>query len=159
VKGVVGERGLVCRYGGEEFCALLPNFDLDEAAQLAEDVRASLAAQKIAELDITASFGVTALGLGAKEPRELLEEADKALYYSKRTGRNRVTRSADVPADFSMRTGDTQRGPEPAEADVPIPFHAVTALISALAYRDTLTAEHSRRVADLCVLTARGLMS
>jgi putative nucleotidyltransferase with HDIG domain len=34
----------------------------------------------------------------------------------------------------------------------------VTALVSALAYRDSLTGEHSRRVADLCVATARGLM-
>ena len=40
-----------------------------------------------------------------------------------------------------------------------IPFHAVTALISALAYRDQTTAEHSRRVADLCVATAEGLLS
>jgi HD-GYP domain-containing protein (c-di-GMP phosphodiesterase class II) len=39
-----------------------------------------------------------------------------------------------------------------------IPYHAVTALVSALAYRDPSTADHSRRVADLCVATARRLM-
>ena len=39
-----------------------------------------------------------------------------------------------------------------------IPFEAVTALVSALAYRDRATAEHSRRVADLCVMAAAGLL-
>src|SRR6202035_5880273 len=47
----------------------------------------------------------------------------------------------------------------PSENDIPIPFHAVTVLTSALAYRDALTAEHSRRVADLCVVASRGIMS
>ena len=42
---------------------------------------------------------------------------------------------------------------------MPIPFHAVTALVSALAYRHLDTAEHSRRVADLCVMCCEGLIS
>src|SRR4051812_41586600 len=42
---------------------------------------------------------------------------------------------------------------------MPIPFHAVTALMSALAHRDSATAEHSQRVADLCIATAKGRMS
>jgi hypothetical protein len=45
------------------------------------------------------------------------------------------------------------------DADVAIPFHAVTALMAALSYRDALTAEHTRRVADLCVLTAKDIMT
>src|SRR5262249_59932178 len=40
-----------------------------------------------------------------------------------------------------------------------IPFHAVTGLLSALAYRHPDTAEHSRRVADLCVAAANRLLS
>jgi putative nucleotidyltransferase with HDIG domain len=43
--------------------------------------------------------------------------------------------------------------------DYEIPFNAVTALVSALAYRDAATAAHSTRVADLCVTVARRLMS
>jgi len=41
----------------------------------------------------------------------------------------------------------------------PIDSHAVTGLMSALAHRDRATAEHSRRVAALCTLSARGLLS
>ena len=40
-----------------------------------------------------------------------------------------------------------------------VPYRAVTALTSALAYRHSMTAEHSRRVADLCVSSAEGLLT
>ena len=47
----------------------------------------------------------------------------------------------------------------PAESSIPIPYHAVTSLIAALSHRDPATAEHSRRVANLCVLAAKGLVA
>ena len=159
LRGTVRDGDLVCRYGGEEFCILLPCTQLDEAIGMAERVRRQLMDQKCANLNITASLGVSAMSLGAEEPRDLLEQADKSLYASKQNGRNRVTSWADVPENFRVDDGHGARAVHDAEPNVPIPFHAVTALTSALAYRDTLTAEHSRRVADLCVLTARGLMS
>jgi len=157
----VRENDFVCRFGGEEFCILLPQTEISEAAALAERLRRQIATQLCADLPVTTSFGVTALGLGAQDARELLEQADKSLYASKQGGRNRVTSWSDLPADFRVDSKPTI-APAPqsdGEPGVPIPFHAVTALTSALAYRDTLTAEHSRRVADLCVLTARGIMS
>src|SRR5204863_9511447 len=55
--------------------------------------------------------------------------------------------------------GNGGNGSGNGEAGMPIPFHAVTALMSALAHRDAATAEHCNRVADLCVCTAKGLMS
>jgi len=160
LKATVSDSGLLCRYGGEEFCILLQH-GLDEADVLAEQLRAGVAEHPFDELRVTASLGVTTTGLGATEPRELLDQADKALYASKRTGRNRVTRWDRLPEDVALEVPGLDRHEAVAdiEPDVPIPFHAVTALMSALAYRDTLTAEHSRRVADLCVLTARGLLS
>ena len=47
---------------------------------------------------ITASFGVTTLGLGTTTPAQLIDEADQALYHSKRRGRNRVTHFYDLMA-------------------------------------------------------------
>ena len=155
----VREDDLVCRYGGEEFCILLPLTDLEEAAALAERLRQQIMTQPCAGLLVTASLGVTSLSLGAEEARDLLEQADKALYASKQFGRNRVTRWSDLPSDFRVDAKRAEAKIIDSEPSVPIPFHAVTALTSALAYRDTLTGEHSRRVADLCVLTARGIMS
>lgn len=152
----VRENDLVCRFGGEEFCVLLPDVETIGALQMAERLRRELEAQPVAGLKVTASLGVTSTFLGATETRELLDQADKSLYASKRSGRNRVTCYQDLPPDFSV---EERSAPHESEPVVPIPFHAVTALTSALAYRDSLTAEHSRRVADLCVLVARGMMS
>lgn len=153
---------IVARYGGEEFAVLLTNTNLDAAEIAAEKFRVALESLKFPNLRVTASFGVSALELGAKSMEELLDQADKGLYAAKRTGRNRVVRfdrvPANLPADEAPRK-ERHRVQPTAAASVPIPFPAVTALISALAYRDSGTAEHSRRVADLCALMAEGIVS
>jgi diguanylate cyclase (GGDEF)-like protein/putative nucleotidyltransferase with HDIG domain/PAS domain S-box-containing protein len=154
---------LVARYGGEEFCILLPYTDEEGAISAAEGCRKAIEAVVFEKLSVTASLGTSSLKYGAGDPQELLNQADKCLYMAKRNGRNQVVRWDQLPTDFEM---DEQHVEEPAPADIEqsetsmtIPFQAVTALVSALAYRDSSTAEHSRRVADLCVAAASGLMS
>ncbi len=152
---------VICRYGGEEFCVLLPQIDLEGAMQAAERFRGAIAAPLCAGIKVTASLGVAVMSLEATDPRELLDQADLALYAAKREGRNRV-----LPWNPRMRHEDKAapdvRHATPKEdqrSASTIPFHAVTALVSALGYRHADTAEHSRRVADLCVAAASGLMS
>ena len=85
----------VCRYGGEEFCILLIGATSDEAEQVAERARATIGRD-----GFTASFGLSSIESGAQDPGEMIDQADKALYMSKNTGRNRVTRwdlVADLP--------------------------------------------------------------
>lgn len=159
----------VGRYGGEEFCILLPGLDLDQARLVAERLRQVLESRPCANLSITASFGVASNRHGAREMHEMLEQADKSLYASKRNGRNCVTCFPDIPPEVLAEQADSQSskarrqerrpGTESVEHDMPIPYHAVVALSCALFYRDALTGEHSRRVADLCVITAQGLLS
>jgi putative nucleotidyltransferase with HDIG domain len=152
---------LVCRYGGEEFCILMPHVDIEGASQAGERFRQLIESCNCSNLALTASFGVASFGRHLREPCELLDQADQALYAAKRTGRNRVVRWDEMPGGLDDRK-DTSGQPGSAlqrELAVPIPFHAVTALVSALAYRHADTAQHSRRVADLCVATANGLMS
>jgi diguanylate cyclase (GGDEF)-like protein/PAS domain S-box-containing protein len=162
LRGMVSPRDIVCRYGGEEFCVLLPGSDIEQAAEAAEAIRTGVAAEPCAGVAVTISLGLSWLTRETAEMRQLLEEADAALYVSKRAGRNRLTRSSDVTASLLAPEGDkhSQRNVYvDQQADVAIPFHAVAALSAALSFRDALTGEHSRRVADLCVNTARGLMS
>ena len=85
----------VGRYGGEEFLIVLPECDLQRAADLAERLRkATEFDTKLALQDgtrITMSFGVTAAATLARDHWEaVVNAADKAMYKAKGTGRNRV---------------------------------------------------------------------
>ena len=150
---------VVCRYGGEEFCVLLPHLDIENAAKAAERLREALGQMRFAQLRVSASIGVSSLSLGAKEPQELLDQADKSLYVAKRNGRNRVARWDQVSQHEIDDSQTLRTQAEVQDERAAIPYHAVTALMSALAFRDAETAAHSTRVADLAVLLARGRMS
>jgi diguanylate cyclase (GGDEF)-like protein/PAS domain S-box-containing protein len=161
---------LVCRYGGEEFCVLLPHLDIDEASQAAERFRLMLCGLRFSvDLNITASFGVSSIQLGAKNPEELLDQADKCLYIAKRNGRNQVVRFDRVPKGTIVEPSKkkenvtTTQNPTTSrpitKGDQSIPYRAVAGLFSALAYRDSQTASHSMRVADICVQVAHGLLT
>ncbi|HEX8521234.1 MAG TPA: diguanylate cyclase [Tepidisphaeraceae bacterium] len=156
LKSMARDTDLVCRYGGEEFCILLPHGDLEAANQAAERYRKAIEITPCAAIGVTASFGVSSIALGARDPQDLLEQADKSLYFSKRSGRNRCTSFDQIPANAEAHKPEAPREPE---SSMPIPFHAVTALMSALAHRDAATADHCQRVADLAVATVKGLMS
>ena len=81
------------RYGGEEFLLLLPRADLSGGRDVAERVRASMAAQPIIqspEVRVTMSLGVACCGPSETDAAALVEAADKALYRAKAHGRNRV---------------------------------------------------------------------
>lgn len=92
----------VCRYGGEEFCVLLPNCDIDNAFVVTDKIRSrvekecTIALSNVPGIKITGSFGVSSLSLGAKNIEELIEQSDKALYSAKEEGRNRVVRWKSV---------------------------------------------------------------
>ena len=93
----VRENDHICRYGGEEFCVLLPGLSGTEAVAIAERMRSTIEAQmttlvRLSDIPVvTASFGITDLQRGAQSLSELIDQADSALYRSKETGRNRVT--------------------------------------------------------------------
>lgn len=84
-----------CRYGGEEFLLLMPDTPLQIAAKRAEELRIMCADALIPyedkKLRITLSLGVAAYPIHGSTPDEILIKADRALYQSKRDGRNRVT--------------------------------------------------------------------
>lgn len=91
-----GNRDSICRYGGEEFCVLLPGTGLEKTIEIAQEVRstiesyATMGIDTKGELTVTASLGVSGIELGASEPAKLIDQADKALYQAKEQGRNRV---------------------------------------------------------------------
>jgi diguanylate cyclase (GGDEF)-like protein len=82
---------LACRYGGDEFCVILPGTGADTAAAIAERLRASVEASGSDERGITVSIGHASLA-GHQFPtaEKLFDAADAALYTAKQAGRNRV---------------------------------------------------------------------
>src|SRR5206468_927683 len=84
---------IVGRWGGEEFVAILPEMQADEALALAEKVRATVAAHTFsicAGLHLTCSVGMASYPTHAQEREGLLRAADHAMYAAKRFGRNQV---------------------------------------------------------------------
>jgi len=94
LKKNVREIDLVARFGGEEFCILLPDADKAGSYVVAERIRKAAAGHTIKAYDesvrITISMGISSLPADASGVDELIENADKALYEAKRQGRNRV---------------------------------------------------------------------
>jgi diguanylate cyclase (GGDEF)-like protein len=85
---------IAARIGGEEFAILLPRASPEQAAAMAERLRAAMEEaslpQEKGELRFTASFGVAVRTAQADTLDRLLAEADRALYEAKEAGRNRV---------------------------------------------------------------------
>lgn len=97
LKSAVKGRDLVARYGGEEFAIVLLNTSLVNVKKLAENIRVEIASKHIQRKDsrealgtITMSFGV-ARYYPSEGPESFLQRADRALYMSKRKGRNAVS--------------------------------------------------------------------
>lgn len=94
--GSVRQSDVACRFGGDEFLLILPECALEEAFHRADDMRRAVEAMafspdKVKKSErVTLSFGVAALPDDGDTREELLSAADKALYASKRAGRNRV---------------------------------------------------------------------
>jgi diguanylate cyclase (GGDEF)-like protein len=82
------------RFGGEEFCILLPGCSLADARQRCEQLRAAIATVATDSANpspmVSASFGVAATSSSGYELRQLLAHADAALYRAKFAGRNCV---------------------------------------------------------------------
>jgi diguanylate cyclase (GGDEF)-like protein/PAS domain S-box-containing protein len=103
----VPEPHLVARYGGEEFVVVVVGLDPEETLALAEVCRSAFEARDWAHRPVTASFGVAMLDGSTQRKQDLIEGADKALYRSKESGRNRVTLWA--ASDSSDPSGATQQ--------------------------------------------------
>ena len=96
VKSCLRTSDVLTRYGGEEFCVLLPDVGVAGAKVVGERIRSTIEASTFfvgaIPLKVTASVGVAALPTGAQVTlSSLVQRADQALYIAKRDGRNRVS--------------------------------------------------------------------
>ena len=78
------------RFGGEEFCIVVPELSKKEAVHFAERLLKEVADHKFPNREITLSGGVATYPQDAESTIELLEKADLYLYEAKKAGRNRI---------------------------------------------------------------------
>jgi diguanylate cyclase (GGDEF)-like protein/putative nucleotidyltransferase with HDIG domain len=134
------------RYGGDEFAVILPEASMSDAHIVAERVRAEIAREmEEKEIAVTCSIGVATYPADGVVSGELVTVADTALYYSKRTGGNRVYLSSKIlsePVDdagtYARRNG----------------LSAIYALVSTVEAKDPYTYGHSRKVNTYAVALA-----
>jgi diguanylate cyclase len=102
-RNLVREGDFIGRYGGEEFCILLPDTDLSEAMHLAERIRVHYTEIELATcngdaLHCTVSIGIAHSQAPTIDFEQLLKAADQALYQAKADGRDCVRVASPVPA-------------------------------------------------------------
>ncbi len=91
---------LIYRLGGEEFLVLLPGAGLDDAAKVAERMRAAVSRRPVGDVPMSASFGVSAAEGEEIELDLMLEAADRALRAAKRGGRDQVASRSARPREL-----------------------------------------------------------
>jgi len=96
LKAALRSADVACRYGGEEFCVLLPQTSISEAGVIAERMR-----QRVAETDypfgksqpmgtVSISIGISTLVKNIDTAERVIAAADRALYHAKAEGKNRI---------------------------------------------------------------------
>jgi len=96
LKAALRSADVACRYGGEEFCVLLPQTSVSEAGVIAERMR-----QRVTETDypfgksqpkgvVSISIGISTFAKSIDTAERVIAAADRALYHAKAEGKNRI---------------------------------------------------------------------
>jgi diguanylate cyclase (GGDEF)-like protein len=131
---VTAKRGIAARFGGEEFCLLLPRTSGLGAAELLAQVQADLKKVSFRETDgadldlqVTFSAGVAVYPEHGDTSAILLERADVACYDAKAAGRDRVRIALSGDAALALDISTAPKAPQLAPASVPAPDRASAA--------------------------------
>jgi diguanylate cyclase (GGDEF)-like protein/putative nucleotidyltransferase with HDIG domain len=143
------------RWGGEEFMALLPETDGEQAASLAERIRTTVACHAFWATGgghVTCSLGVASYPADASDRDGLIARADHAMYAAKQLGRNQVRCANEAEAArHGERVGIAGSREEAALVGT------VEALAGLVEARDYATAQHVQTVAELAARLATAL--
>ncbi len=150
IKSSIRSIDIAARYGGEEFGVILPETRLMDAQVVGERIRKTIEAKTNSRaMPVTISVGLASWPIDGVMKEELINRADKALYFAKQSGRNRVCLSTDV----------VDKNPLQSEKELevnPKSLSMIYALAATVDAKDHYTYGHSRKVSEYAVALAEG---
>lgn len=153
IQASVGEQGYVARYSGKEFAILLPKYDLYSAKVLTESIQRQIRDINKVSVDgykmqtITCSAGISVAPYGAKSMKELLDNADMAVFHVKQKGKNGI-----MVFDTLVEGESLKKTHKSVYKEYESTIYALTAAIDA---KDHYTFTHSNNVAYYATELAR----
>lgn len=158
ILGSVGTQGITARYSGKEFAVILPNFDAYSSINLAENIRKQVAninqdQEAAAMRTLTLSCGICIMPYTATTVKQLIENADMAVFNAKRSGKNKV----EV---YSLK--EPVVGPAKELTDLKPDVYTeyastIYALTAAIDVKDHYTFNHSQKVAEYATTLAAAI--
>ncbi|MGB8347259.1 MAG: diguanylate cyclase, partial [Ktedonobacteraceae bacterium] len=166
----------VGRFGGEEFLVLLPETGEQEARDIAERLRSAVTASPLATsgvaggIAVTVSIGVASYPADGDTMSDVQEQADQAMYWAKRLGRNQVrtaTEAGHANRDAELKAVTAQAlerldqasldGRDPESQGRVEQLFLIYSLMTALDWREPGMNEHAHEVSDLVAAMTRSL--
>ncbi len=167
ITSCLGTSGIAARYGGKEFALIMPNCDTMQVFNMATEIK-----QQIANMHkglgsetmkmITLSGGICVYPYSAANVKQLLENADMAVYNAKRSGKNKVlvysmesTEIVTGQGTAKVTTGESVRKITSGKySEYASTIYALTAAIDA---KDHYTFNHSQKVAEYATTLAKAI--
>lgn len=161
LQACVGENGYVARYNGKEFAVILPQFDILAAKNMANNIRMQIMeinkqnrGQMYRQKALTASVGICAIPYAASNMKQLMDNADMALYQAKHTGKNKVM-IYSIGEVEDGRSAQMDHGTGYREGIYSEYASTIYALTAAIDTKDHYTFNHSKNVAEYATKLAK----
>ena len=148
INATVGNNGYVARYSGKEFAVILPGYDMLSAKNLADNIRKQILNMNKSSSEyslkvLTVSGGICAIPYGATTVKELVENADMAVFQVKRSGKNAILLSTGGGIN-PVNIDTVSDHKENIYSEYASTIYALTAAIDT---KDHYTFNHSKNVA------------
>ncbi|CAH2214400.1 conserved protein of unknown function [Tepidibacter aestuarii] len=155
IRELVQEKGLIFRYGGEEFVVMMDNYTMEKSFDLSENIRTNIIKSKkiqqySGDLPVTISIGMASYPDDSIDAKDLIEKADKAMYFAKQNGRNQCCIYNEKIDEII-----TQDSAEFAKQETLI--DSAFAISAAIDAKDVYTGKHSELVTRYSLLLAEKL--
>ena len=160
IQASVGEQGYVARHSAKEFAVLMPNYDIFSARNLAESIQKQILHMRNDSADyklkiLTVSVGISAAPYAARSAKELLDNADLAVYHVKRSGKNGI----EIFDTMLKESLDEENAGKKSDHEHIYQSYESTiyALTAAIDTKDHYTFGHSNNVAYYATSLAKAL--